>query len=520
MMGSGRIRQGWKATIDTGCSAVVVLSGLCIAAIAAGCVSSEQYYRDITLSREAAYRRWKHRQQMEKFAEVRIRGRLSLEDCLKLSLVYNKSLQRVMEEREIARGERLKSYSAILPSVGLSADYKRLDEVSSFTIASQKVTLGNLDNYSAALQVTQPIYAGGSIPARIHAARLFSLLTDQVVRQAVENVVYEVCRAYYDVLLNQQLVQISADAVRSAKAHLDDVRQKRRAGVASDFDVLRAEVELSNFRAELIQNRNAINLAKARLLKLMGVSQESEFVLSDELVYEPMEMTREQAVATAFRKRPELLRLEADVRYQQELLKVVASRYWPILSAYYQNTWAKPDPHNSMEIEWGHRWVVGVTATVPIFEGLSRYGELVQQKARLRQSQIDLVDAEETALFELTKALLSLESAAEFVESQRLNLSRAKEGLRLAELGYREGTNTQVEMIDAQAALTKARVLYYQAVHSHMMAKLELQKAMGVLADYGRDVGVQSGVSRGTDGSADGGERSEVTDRSALERVK
>ena len=62
-------------------------------------------------------------------------------------------------------------------------------------------------------------------------------------------------------------MQISADAVRSAQAHLDDVKQKRQGGVASDFDVLRAEVELSNFQAELIQNKNAINLAKAQLIK-------------------------------------------------------------------------------------------------------------------------------------------------------------------------------------------------------------------------------------------------------------
>jgi outer membrane protein TolC len=65
-----------------------------------------------------------------------------------------------------------------------------------------------------------------------------------------------------------------------------------------------------------------------------------------------------------------------------------------------------------------------------------------------------------------------------------LNLTRAKEGLRLAEVGYREGTNTQVETIDAQAALTKARAFYYQAIYTHNVAKLMLQKAMGTLTTY------------------------------------
>jgi len=88
-------------------------------------------------------------------------------------------------------------------------------------------------------------------------------------------------------------------------------------------------------------------------------------------------------------------------------------------------------------------------------------------------------------LFELTKAQFSIENAKEFVESQRLNLTRAEEGLRLAEVGYREGTNTQVEMIDAQAALTTARVNHYQAIYSHMIAKLDLQKAMGTITMFG-----------------------------------
>ena len=123
-------------------------------------------------------------------------------------------------------------------------------------------------------------------------------------------------------------------------------------------------------------------------------------------------------------------------------------------------------------------------ATLPVFDGFAREGNIIQQKARLKQSQIDLVDAEETAMFELTKSLFSIQDAAEFVESQKLNLTRAKEGLRLAEVGYREGTNTELETIDAQSALTKARAFYYQAIYTHIVAKLNLQKAMGLLTTY------------------------------------
>ncbi|HUW18504.1 MAG TPA: TolC family protein [Sedimentisphaerales bacterium] len=452
----------------------------------AGCVSSEKFYGEVEASRQSAYRRWKNGRDNQKQTEAVISGAVTMQDCLKLALTNNKTLQRIVQEKEFARGERLKSYSAILPSVAVSADYLRKDKVASIGIpgGGLTITMGDVDNYSAALVVTQPLFAGGSIPARINAARLFSLLADETVRSAVENLIFEASRGYYDVLLNQHLYEISADAVRLAQANLDNANQKRRAGVASDFDVLRVEVELSNFQAELIRNRNAIKVAKASLLKVMGISQDSDYTLSDKLVYVPLNVPMEQAVETAYRNRPDLYGSEIDIKLQQERLKIARSRYWPVISGFYQTTRSKPDPHNATVIDWGKAWNAGISATLPVFDGLAREGEIVQQKAILKQSQIDLIDAEETALFELTRALFSIQDANEFVESQRLNLVRAQEGLRLAEVGYREGTNTQLETIDAQSALTTARANYYQAIYSHVVAKLALQKAMGVLAKY------------------------------------
>jgi outer membrane protein TolC len=247
---------------------------------------------------------------------------------------------------------------------------------------------------------------------------------------------------------------------------------------------MRGEVELSNFQAEYIRNKNAINVAKANLLKVMGVSQDSNVALSDELVYAPFKMEMQEAVEVAYRNRPDLFSREFDIKYQKELLQIAYSEYLPVVSGYYENLWSRPDPHTSMIIDWGHSWQAGVLVTLPLFDGLSREGEILTQKARLKQSQIDLIDAEETTLFELTKALLSIQDAAEFIESQSLNLTRAQEGLRLAEVGYREGINTQVEIIDAQSALTTARSNYYQAIYLHIVAKLSLKKSMGTLTGY------------------------------------
>lgn len=446
----------------------------------AGCTSREEFYEQVTLSRDAAYQQWKTRKQREEQSQTVISGQLSMNDCVKLTLLNNKRLQSIVQEKEVARGEELKSYSAILPSAALSGNYTRQDKVTSFG----PITIGDLDNYTAGLVVTQPIFDGGAMPARVNAGKLFYLLADQTVRGAVQDAVYTAERSYYDVLLNQHLFEISDDAVRSSQVHLNDVTQKRKVGVASDFDVLRAEVELSNFKADWIKTKNAIETAKADLIKVMGVSQDSNFTLSDKLIYETFEIAMEQAVEAAYHNRPDLFGRQIDIKLQKELLDIARSRYWPSINGFYDYTWAKPDPHDPTRIEWGRAWDTGVAAVLPLFDGFAREGDIISQKARFKRSQIDLVDAEETVLLELTKAIFSIKDAAEFVESQRMNLERAEKGLKLAEVGYREGTNTQVEVIDAQSALTKARALYYQAIYSHIIAKLYLQKAMGTITSF------------------------------------
>jgi outer membrane protein len=456
-----------------------------------GCVGKEEYYKDVSLSRESAYTQWQDRKQTEKQSQPVVTGQMSVEDCLKLTLTNNKQLLMAIEEREAARGVELGSYSAILPRVDLSAGYQHLDRPQSFSFPnpanpaqSNQITLGAKDNYSLGLKVTQPIFAGGAIPARVNLGRLTALLADQTIRNAIQNTIYIAQLGYYSVLLDQHLYAISEDAVKSSKVHLHDVEQKRAAGVASDYDVLRAQVELSNFTAQLIQSRNAINVAKANLIKTMGVSQDSTFTLSDELKYSPFTITMEKAVANAYNNRPDLFTRELTIRQQKELLTIAQSTYYPFVNGYFNDSWTSPDPHDPMLIEWGNAWNLGLAAGWPIFDGFAREGNVIQQKTRLKQSQIDLVDTEETALFELTKAILSIQDADEFVDSQKLNLSRAQEGLRLVEVGYRQGVNTQVETVDAQTALTTAKSNYYQAIYSHIIAKLDLHKAMGTLADF------------------------------------
>jgi len=450
----------------------------------AGCESEDSVYRDIRAMRFQAYQEWKNAQENGDTTKPLLKGQLSLQDALKVALSYNKSLQAALQEKEISRGVIKESYAEVLPTISGNMDYTRKDEVGGFEIAGRSVTIGDVDNYSVGLQVTQPLFRAGAASA-IRAARLYSLSANEQVRGTVQAVIYDVGKGYYDTLLAQHLYTVNSDAVESAKAHLNSVQVKRNQGVASDFDVLRAQVDVSNFEAEMIQQRNRIHLAKAQLLKTLGASQGSDIELSDSLEYASMKPVLDEAVRLAYENRPDLYQADLNVRIQREALRVARSNYWPKIDAWFRQDWSKPDPHVPMFIEWGDAWTAGVSASLPLFDGFRREGRIVQERARLKQREIQLVDAEERTLLEIQQAILSILDAEEFVNSQRMNLDRAKEALRLAEVGYQQGIAEAVTVTEARSALTRAQGLYYEAVYTHSLARLTLQKAMGILGPRG-----------------------------------
>lgn len=458
-------------------SAVILLP--CI--LLFGCTSEDALRQEVQAARTRAYQQWQRDRDNRQQLETKISGKLSLADSVKLAMTNSKPLLAVAEEKEIAEGRILQSYSEALPTLSANAGYMRLDKPQSITVGGNRIEIGEKNNYSLGLQVTQPVFRGGAITAALRAAQIFSYLTDERIRGAVQETILNVTRAYYTTLLAQELFKVNEEAVISAKAHLKDVKNQKEQGVASQYDVLQAQVNVSLFEAEMIQQRNRTNIFKTRLLKAMGVAQEKEIELSDTLVYEPYKPVLDEAMRLAMEKRPDLYAAELGVRLQNEALIVAKSKYWPQVNAVFLQEWAKPDPHDPTINSWEDAWSAGFEMSYPLFDGFGRQGRVKEEKARLKQRNYELMDVEERTVLEIHQSIVSIRDAEEFVQSQKLNLDAATEGLRLAEVGFKEGVNTEVDVIAARSAKTRTQGLYYQAMYDHMIARLELERAMGTL---------------------------------------
>lgn len=451
------------------------------AVLTPGCaVRRDVYYSDVRHERSLRYEAWRHQIGGDPERPV-LHGPLALAEAVRLTLQYNPRLHAALQQRDEASGRILEAYSAVLPRLDAGASYTRLDQVTTVDLGVETFEIGDLNNYSYRVEIRQPIFRAGA-PMAIRGARLYSYLTDEIIRGVVERVVSEVALAYYDAVLAERLIAVQGDALRAAEAHLSNVESRLANGMATEYDVLRAKVDVSNTTADLIEQQNRMTTATTRLMKAIGTAQRSDVRLLTELSYDPVTTTYDEAVRTAFHNRSDIYQAILAVDLQREAVNELQTRYLPTVDAYWWHLWSRPDPHRASNINWGTQWQAGIGLTWGLFDGLAREGQIVQGKARLRQRALELTDVEEQVLFEIRAALDDLSNARELVESQDLNLERAQRALELVQAGYREGVNSEVEILDARAALTRASGLHYQALYRHTAARIRLRLAMGMLA--------------------------------------
>lgn len=449
----------------------VLAATLTAACVLAGCTPSRQeVYDDINAVHVRAHQRWLAEGGLRDDLP-RLKGDLHLVDAVKVALQHNPGLNEVLAERMKSRGLVLESYSEALP---------HLDATLGATL-TEGVNNNTLRSYSAGLTVTQTLYKGGAVGAGLRAARLFSYLSDERVRGQIQTVAYDVAQLYWTYRLASQLSAVQKAGLDSAERQLEDVEAKVKQGLATEFDRLRAQVEVANFRTAVVQQRNRMRLAMVQLLRVMGASQRSEARPVDALTYEPMKMGYEEAVGIAGRNRPDIYQAELEVRLQKEALKVLRSGYLPSASATFGNSWARPHPASGKD-HWGGQWSAGVTVTWPIFDGLRTKGQMVQQRAEVLQSQIRQSDTAQRLLLEVKQGLLDLEDSQELVETQALNQKSAQLALELAEIGKEAGVRTDLQVVDARTALVRAQGLYFEALFSHAVARMDLERALGLLA--------------------------------------
>ncbi|MBI2946672.1 MAG: TolC family protein [Verrucomicrobia bacterium] len=413
---------------------------------------------------------------------------LSMEDAIHLALRQNGTILKGKADLEAAYGVVVQTRAIAIPKVRGTSGYAFDDAVERFPFAAPGLPPDAINpganRWNGNIRVEQTIYEGGRIRSALRTAKLTkeqALLQYQAV---VADTLLEVRVAYYEILLAAQLIVVQEASLALLQKELEDTTRRFDAGTVPRFNVLRAEVEIANAKPKLIRAKNAHRIAKNNLANLLGfrvpaeVWEDVPITLTEQLEIGPYEVDLPSALGQALERRPELGALQKAERLRKESLTTAKSGRKPTIALFggygARNSSFGDDFFNEVS-----GWTAGVQLNWELFDGFLTKGKVQQATALYERARADLDDTTRRIELEVRTAYSNFLEAKEVLESQKKVQEQAEEALRLATVRSDAGTGTQLDVLNAQTALTEARATRIQALHDYAVARARLERATG-----------------------------------------
>lgn len=334
---------------------------------------------------------------------------------------------------------------------------------------------GNAFSTSADLRQTLFSFKLGKA---IEAARIARRGGEEDVQRARQVTALDAIRAYNQLLFAVEQLRVVQTNVQSKQTHVDYARNRRAAGVATELEVLRAEVDLENARAELIRGENEVSSARATLNTVMLRPTNTPVHPSDTLAVVPFAAEFEAAVKEALTVRPELQYLRTQEQVYDRLVDVAAADAKPSVDFSGSYGYAVRRPKNLFDLDFS-RWSASVNVAVPLFDGWRTAGRVAQTRAQRNTVTQQIAALENQVRLEVQSAFDALGLADKTINAAELNVTQARRALEMTEANYKLGANTQLDVTDAQQSLRQAENIRNQALYTHANARATLRFVMG-----------------------------------------
>jgi outer membrane protein len=342
----------------------------------------------------------------------------------------------------------------------------------------QRFSIDFTRDYQMALTFGLPLYAGGRLTAGYKQANYGLQASREAVRLSEQETVFNVKRAFYTYLLAREFASVAEESLALAEGFRDQVKNLFDVGMASKFELLLSEVQVTNLKPASIRAKNGIEVSALNLKMVLGLPLETPLEVKGELVSPPLDPVTEAVIDEAQAQRPELRQLDYQRLMAGEMLKMARGASLPTLAiGGVYNLWS--DKLNFQKADWQNYYTISLSLSIPLFNGFDTLAKVGQSKAALREIEWNRKGLAEMISFEVKQAVLDRTQARETLTSQEKNVEQAREAVRIAELNYSEGLATNLDVLTAQVGLRQASTNYSQALYDCVISDAQLEKALG-----------------------------------------
>jgi outer membrane protein TolC len=429
---------------------------------------------------------------------------LTLDRSIQTALENNPSLKSTEEKVKIAEQKVNEAKASFMPSASGSGTYTYLGVIpeidfdpssllgglmgglptqgapSSNGSSGGGIPMGYEDNYNLGISIQQPLFTWGKIYNAYKQAKISLDAEKQGLEAVKQQIIFDTTKAFYGVLLTQELVKVTSMAVDQVKAHVKVAQDLVDAGMATNFDLLRAKVQLSNIQSQFIKMQNMTKLAKDGFKLSVGLSLDTQIELDGNFTYKPIEPELDKLIEMAIKNRPEIKQLELQEMMGEKIISLAKAGNKPNLALVYSDgvrSYADKFGDIFDKDEWERSWNITLALSVPIFDGFATKSRVKQAKSAVKQIQIGKGQLIDGITMEVRSSYMSLIEAKDLLNVQQETIQQAQESLRIANLQYKNGMLTSVELMDTELALTQAQTNYTNALNDYVIAIAKLEKA-------------------------------------------
>lgn len=331
------------------------------------------------------------------------------------------------------------------------------------------------------LQFQQVLFLGGKLINGIRAVDRYRSLQRLRYELTQQEVILQTTELFYQCLLAEKLLSVQQESLETARRHLRRVEAFQTEGQVSEFDLLRARLEVAKLEPQMLQAENTFTLATAAFRKQIGVEDETVVPEGEFILPPAFEISLGEAISQGLKNRIELELADINTQVMKIKWNAEKGNYLPNIAL--QGNAALYTAADELAIEgddFGTSYSIGIGIQIPLFTGFSNTAKRKQAQHDYYQAKLQQTDYEELIRLQIRQDHQKLNHALENYRVQTENIRLAERSLQLAQVRYDNQVGIQLEVFDAQTMLSAIKLQYFQAVYDVISAQRNLQKSIGM----------------------------------------
>ncbi|MCX7908190.1 MAG: TolC family protein [Ignavibacteria bacterium] len=409
---------------------------------------------------------------------------LSLKDAVHLALQNSKNLKIAESKVVSAEAKTKETNTQLYPTLKLTSGYTRLSQVVPFKINFQgrefEISPTILNNYQIRLGIQYPIFTGFRLENTSSMMELNAQASKQDLESERTKVIFDVQTLYWTIKNLEATLKSIQENIRQVQSHLNDIQNFYKAGLATENEVLKVKVQLSNLELAKIDIENAIKINKINLCIVTGLPTTANLILTSE----PNKETKEypdllQLLNIAYKNRPELKALELRKEASKKSIEVAKSGWFPQIlfgANYYYN---RPNQRlMPLQDKFYGTWDLGITLSYDIWNWMSTKYQTQQAEANYYQTDLSIQQLKDGITLEVSQNYYAYLRAKEKIKVAIEAVEQAEENYRVTYEKFKNGLITSSELLDAEVALLNSKISYNNSLLELEITKAKLEKSI------------------------------------------